>query len=166
MKRILFRADADHTIGTGDLLSLLYLSEYFKGWHTYWVTRKTVLAERILRRHRIRRVKFIPRNASPHEELAVINKFIQQNNIGVFCLEITKGKCGFYKNVRAPVKVCVDFNGKAPSGLDFVINWDIGNKNLYTHKRSIGTRFLIGPEYVALKQDILKQANALRSPRR
>lgn len=157
MPKILFRADASPKSGTGDLLSLIYLSEYFKGWEKYFVIQDTNEAGRIIRENGVHGAVYIERNISIRKELNFLNAFIRKNNISAVFLEITARSDRQYENLKAPFKGCVNFDGVIPRGFDLVVNWDVNADKLYKKNRHSGTEFLLGPRYVFLRKEMLQK---------
>lgn len=152
-KSILFRADANPSIGTGDLISLIHLSRYFEnaGWQTYFMARGYDAAGEILKRHGIKNSCFIGRDIPVSEEVAAMNDLIGSRDIDVVFFEITERPLADYKGITEKViKACVDFSGAVPDDMSMVINWDVNAERLYDRGRYRATTFLLGPEYVVL----------------
>ena len=162
MKRIVFRADAGKENGTGDLLSFVYLADYFKGWSRYFIVKDTPAARKILRKYSFGNIKYLKPGIGFNEEIKSINDFIRSNRIEAFFVEIAREKLSGYSGVTAPYKACVDFSGEAPPGFDLVINWDLESSNVYKQRGFPHTRFLLGPQYTLLRKEIIERANALK----
>lgn len=166
MKRIVFRADASKENGTGDLLSLIYLAGYFKGWSKYFITKDVPAARSILNRYHFRNVKFINPDMRLDDEIGLINSFIHNNRIDAFFLEIAQERLCGYAKVRAPFRACVDFSGKIPDNFDLVINWELKSSNIYKQSEFADTLFLLGPQYTLLKKEMLECADALKKEKK
>ena len=154
MPKILFRADAGMDNGTGDLLSIIYLSEYFLGWDRYFMVKDTPVARKITRKQKIHRVKLIPSELNAHKEISLINDFIKDNRISAFFSEITTGNISIYNKVRARFRGCIDFFGDFPKDFDLVVNWDVESQTLYQKFKNSNILFLLGPKYVVLRKGI------------
>ncbi|MDD5246480.1 MAG: hypothetical protein PHS09_03700 [Candidatus Omnitrophica bacterium] len=158
MNKILFRADAGEKSGTGDLYSLLYLSQYFRGWKKYFICKKTPQTQSILDQYKIKDSFFISPRFDRRQEVDRINQIINREAINAFFFEVTNGPVDYLKKVQAQVKGCIDFWGRIPDNLDLVINWDVESHRLYLPEKFPKTKFLLGPEYVVLKKDMLRAA--------
>lgn len=155
MPNILFRADADLKSGTGDLLSLMYLSEYFEGWNSFFVTRETEVARALMKNYNIGEVKYLDRHLDIKKEIKAINDFILEKKIDAFFLEVTSRPSYLYEMIRAPFRACIDFYGEIPKDFDLVINWDVVSDALYDTEKHPKTKFLLGPHYAILKKDLI-----------
>lgn len=156
MKRIIFRADAYKKVGSGDLISLIHLSEYFdrRAWEIIFMTRDYNETRGILRNHGVKNVIFIRRNATFQEEIAQINKVVRGSNIDAILLEITERKISDYKHVAGNVvKACIAFDKNISADLSLVVNWEPAAEMMYDRKGFPKTRFLLGPEFVILPKD-------------
>lgn len=151
MKRILFRADAKPSIGIGDLMSLITLSEYMEGFECFFLTQTTSAAKGIVKRRTPKNVLWLPENASAEEDVATINKIISEYKIDVLFFEVTENKLTEYKDLNQEIpKVCVNFDGIIPGDMRIVINWDAAAPKYYKVNDFPDTIFLLGPKYVIL----------------
>lgn len=165
MEKLLFRANADLKSGTGDLLSLIYLSEHFASQEKVFVVNETKESRDILEENGITNVIYLPDFEEMKEEVEWINSLIRQNEIDILFLEITSKDILPYKNAMVPYKVCINFDGIIPKNMDLVINWDIGSAGLYDREKCPNTRFLLGPEFVVLKKEITDKSCQLKGER-
>ncbi len=160
MRKILFRADAHTKIGTGDLVSLINLAEYFnrRKWVTSFLCRRTEIAEKILKDRGIKNVDFINYDSGIDEELKRIEFLASSQNIDVVFMEITERPLSDYNGLRGPfIKACVTFSAEIPNKFDVIIDWDIDAKRSKSCVDSSETIFLCGPEYVILPLDFDKK---------
>ena len=151
MKRILFRADAKPSIGTGDLISLIHLSRYFEeaGWETHFIIRDYSAAVSISRRHSLERLAVIDSGFTILQEVDVINKYVEECKIDVLFLEITERPLSDYAGLSdRALKACVSFDGVITEDISLVVNWDVEAEGLFDISKYPATRFLLGPEYV------------------
>lgn len=149
MPNILFRADAEESIGTGDLLSLIYLSREFlkRSWGCFFAIRDYPLALRIIAKHKLRNTFLIPHRASIKQEIKLIGKIIKEKSIDCLCLEITKTSLLEYVSLGkpVPVKACINFDGEITDDFEVVINWGINSSDqLYAAYRDRVTKFILG----------------------
>ncbi len=153
MKKILFRADAKSSIGTGDLVSLLNLSKYFEkaGWETYFIVKKHKAAMGCLDKRRVKNFLVLDDDITIKNEVGRINDYIEANNIDVIMLEITEKKPSEYNGITDKVMIaCVSFFGDIPEKTRLVINWDVDAGRTFDVRKYPSTRFLLGPQYVIL----------------
>jgi spore coat polysaccharide biosynthesis predicted glycosyltransferase SpsG len=155
VKKILFRADAEKSIGTGDLVSLICLSGLFseKGWKCYFVVRDHEPAIRILSARKVRNVYKISRDMSVRDEIDLIKKVCEKEEIDCLLMEITKGDLTEYDTLGkpAPVKACVNFDGIINPDFDIVINWCVdASDKLYEDYKGCGINFILGFENTIL----------------
>ncbi|MBF0515505.1 MAG: hypothetical protein HQK97_00100 [Nitrospirae bacterium] len=165
MRKILFRGDARPSIGTGDLMSLVTLSYYFEqdGWQTYFLIRGYEAGIKIIEGRGIKNVTVIAPDCSIQEEQKAMEAIIAQNNIDCLFLEITERTLTDYDLPSGVKKVCVNFDGIIPDGIDIVINWDVEGTTYFDIKRHPKTRFLIGPQYIILPFNFDKSRIAART---
>lgn len=78
-KRILFRADAKQSIGTGDLVSLIHLSRYFEndGWQSHFIIRDYDASVEIVRKNKIKSYLIIKEPYLIGKETKEINNYIE-----------------------------------------------------------------------------------------
>lgn len=151
MKRILFRADAKPSIGIGDLMSLITLSEYMDNFECFFLTQATSAAKNIMEKRVLKNVFWLQENTSIQEDVAAINRILDEYTIDVLFFEITERKLTEYKEVKSDIpKVCVNFDGFIPNDMKIVINWDAAARKYYDIDQFPKTKFLLGPKYVIL----------------
>ena len=151
MKKILFRADAKPSIGIGDLMSLITLSEYMEGFECFFLTQATSAAKDIVERRAPKNVFWLLENTSIEEDVAAINKTVDEYKIDVLFFEITERKLTEYKGLNEEIpKACVNFDGAVPDDMKIVINWDAAAYKYYNTDKFPNTIFLLGPKYVIL----------------
>ena len=151
MKKILFRADAKPSIGTGDLISLIALSEYLDDFECFFLTQSTSAAKKIIERRNQKNVFWLDENADVKVDVATINEIVDSHKIDMLFFEITERKLTEYKGLKSEIpKVCVNFDGFVPDDIKVVINWDAAAAKYYDVGRFPNTKFLLGPKYVIL----------------
>ncbi|MCX5713279.1 MAG: hypothetical protein NT033_00360 [Candidatus Omnitrophica bacterium] len=158
VKKIVFRADANPGIGTGDLVTLIYLSRYFlrKGWKVHFIVRSYPDSLRILKNFKIKDFFCIKPTATLDEEVGLINSFLQRNNISAIFLEITERKLTAYQMLLPGcVKAAVAFTNKIPRIFDLVVAWDPQARQLFKYKKRNfpRTKFLLGERYAVVAPD-------------
>lgn len=155
-KKVLFRADAKQSIGTGDLVSLIHLSRYFEndGWESHFIIRDYDESVEIVKRNKINNYLAIIGPHSIGKETEEINGYIESRGIDAAFFEITERPLTEYKGVtNRAVKACINFDGIIPDGMSLVVNWDVGTDKLFDQKKYPGTKFLLGPQYAVLPLD-------------
>lgn len=158
MKKILFRADAKPSIGTGDLMSLLHLSTYLDGFECYFLTQATQTAERIIQRYQPKNIFWLKENADAAADVAAINALIADKKIDIVFFEITERKLTDYVGIIPTAKkVCVNFDGHIPDDIRLLINWDAAAPNYYDLEKFPTTKFLLGPQYVILPKSFYSE---------
>ena len=90
MKKILFRADAKPSIGTGDLISLITLSEYLDDFECFFLTQSTSVAKKIIERRNQKNVFWLDENADVKVDVATINEIVDSHKIDMLFFEITE----------------------------------------------------------------------------
>jgi len=156
VKRILFRADAKPSIGTGDLMSLIHLSRYLErdGWETHFMIRDYKAGVDLAAKYGIRKIQVMDGNLTIQGEVDEINKYIEEQRIDVVFFEITERKLTEYDGITSRViKACVSFDGVVPDKTDLVVNWDVEAHTRFNTARYPDTMFLLGPEYVILPSE-------------
>lgn len=156
VKKILFRADAKPSIGTGDLISLIHLSMYFKkdGWEVYFMIRNYRTGVSIAEKYGVRNLFLIDGGISIADEISEINKYIEKYAINVIFFEITERALTEYTGIVGNVhKACVCFDDRIPDDIALVVNWDADAHKLFNASLYAQTKFLLGPEYVVLSPD-------------
>ncbi len=155
MPKILFRADAEDSIGTGDLMSLIYLSRLFQKnlWQCFFAVREYGPALEILKNHKLDNVYLISKHASISEEINFLRKICTDNGVDCLFMEITKHSLREYQDLGkpAPIKACVNFDGEITSDYDVVVNWCIDSfDHVYGAHKNSNTQFILGFENVIL----------------
>jgi len=155
-KKILFRADADVSIGIGDLMSLVHLSRYFEadGWEPFFMYRDTPAADRLAGKYIGGNRRVLEGSMSVPEEVAAINRCVEEHGIDMIFFEITGRRLSEYSGLTPDAaKACVSFDGDILPGMDLVVDWDVEARRYFDPDRHPGTRFLLGPQYVILPYD-------------
>lgn len=153
MKKILFRADANPYIGTGDLISLVHLSRYFEkdGWETHFIIRNYKPAITIAEKHTLKNLSIINSDVSGEQEVDNINNYINSNGINIIFFEITERSLKEYSKVTNKVKkASVCFDGSITNNIDLVVNWDVNANTIFDTRQYPNTKFLLGPRYAIL----------------
>lgn len=151
MKRILFRADAKPSIGIGDFMSLINLSDYLEGFEPFFLTQATIAARMIVEKRGLQNVFWIEDGCDIAQDIEAINKIIEERKIDVLFFEITERKLTEYVGISPMVKkMCVNFDGFIPDDIILVVNWDAAAPSFYDTTKFLHTKFLLGSEYVIL----------------
>ncbi|RKX93180.1 MAG: hypothetical protein DRP84_08890 [Spirochaetes bacterium] len=157
-KKILFRADANYGIGSGDLISLINLSEYFAPeYECFFIAKKYPSAVNIFS---VRGMKdnavLIDPKIEFTDEITFIDNFIEEKKIGIIVLEITERKLNEYDRLESTVKrISIDFYGYPLRESSIVLNWMPNAEDLYDFSSFPQTQFFLGPEYVILSKAFL-----------
>jgi spore coat polysaccharide biosynthesis predicted glycosyltransferase SpsG len=159
VKTILFRADANSAIGTGDLISLIHLSGYLdlNYWQILFMVKEDPCAMNILKRYGISKVCKLPCGLSLSQELSLMEEFCANQKVDVVFLEITAHPIKAYSQLRGGQKrACIAFDQDIPeTGFDLVVSWDIQPKERINATGKPQTGFLLGPEYTVLPQSFI-----------
>jgi len=160
VKSILFRADANTSIGMGDLMSVIYLSEYFDDWDVYFIVKESDEVKTLLNDKNINNLTLIDNNTKINEEVDTINRFIIEFEVNILFLAITERTYFEYSNLHNKVKkVCINHynynNGNILNMFELVIDWDALAKKKYNTSAYKNTKFLLGPKYVILPKSFL-----------
>lgn len=162
-KKILFRADANSSIGIGDLVSFLNLSSYFQRleWECHFLVRN-YLPARALLNNRTLNYMVIDEYASIEQEVSAINQYLSKYDIKAIFLQINERVLSQYDKLRGDIfKACVCFNSGLPKGYDVVLSWDNNSASYFNLQEFSHTKFFLGPEYVVLpisfKKELIKQ---------
>jgi len=155
MPKILFRADAEKSVGIGDLMSLVYLSNEFQrnSWQCYFAVRDYNPALQIIKKHKLKNVYLISRQMELENEIRLIKKICQKNTIDCLFMEITKNNLGEYNALGKPTPImgCVNFDGVITKDFDIVVNWCVdSNDNFYKDYEGENIQFIIGFENTIL----------------
>lgn len=153
MPKILFRADSNKKIGTGDLVSFIYLSHKFKkeGWECYFAVRDSEAAKQIAKNWHLQNVYWIPNNCSIKDEIRQIKKLCFCNTVDCFFIQITEFPLREYKDLKrvAPIMACVNFDGFIFRDFNLVVNWGVDLKDTIYKDYKKGN-FLCGFENTVL----------------
>jgi spore coat polysaccharide biosynthesis predicted glycosyltransferase SpsG len=152
-KSVLFRADAEPSIGTGDLTSLINLSQYFAAdnWNCYFLIKDYPAALRLIKDYKLKNVSIINQNLCLSDEIDYINKMVAAYQLSLIFFEITARKLSDYTGITAKTKkACVSFDGEILPDMDVVINWDVDAHKLFDPVSNPKIKFLLGPTYVIL----------------
>lgn len=155
MPNILFRADAEKSIGIGDLMSLIYLSGKFQknAWQSFFVIKDYELALEIINKRNLKNVYLLSYNATILEEINFLKKICQEENIDCLFMEITKHSLREYTSLGKPVpiKACINFDGVITQDFDVVMNWCVDYQDkLYEAYKENNIQFLLGFENIIL----------------
>jgi len=119
VKKILFRADAKLSIGTGDLVSLFHLSEYFErgGWQAHFMIRGYPLGVDLARARGVQRVRVIEPFAALHKVAAgdTLDKIARSNKTTIELLRRINGIKGDMLRIGQNLKV-------VPGGFDVAVD--------------------------------------------
>jgi len=168
MRRILFRADANPAIGTGDLVSLVYLADVFgkNGWEPGFMVRGYGDSLAICEKYGLEDVSTIPPGASLAEEEAAIRELVLGRGVDALFLEVTERPLSDYRGLpREVFKGCVCFDGRIPEGMDLVVDWDVAANEFFSPGEHPETIFLLGPEFVFLPPEFDMERVAARTYR-
>lgn len=153
MKTILFRADANPSIGSGDLISFIHLANRFKckGWKPYFLIRNYPLGMSLINAYFPDNYINIDATYSVADEVCTINRVIETYNIDVVFFQINEVPISSYNSInRSVFKGCVYFDYDLPKGFDLVLSWNSDSHKYFVSDEHVGTKFFIGPEYVIL----------------
>ena len=172
MKRILFRADANPAIGTGDLTSLVYLADTFRkdGWEPHFLVRRYEASLALCRKYGLENVAELDAQASLDQEQALLRSLVEDRGLDALFFEITERPLSHFQelvdDLRGKVfKGCVCFDGALPRGMDLVLDWDVAAQGFFNPGEHPGTTFLLGPQYVFLPPEFDMDRVARRSYR-
>ncbi len=108
----------------------------------------------LVERFNVSSVHVISEASTLEEEIAEINRIVEEETIDLLFLEITERKLSEYKGLdERPVKACICFDGALPQGISLVIDWDVEASKFFTPNQMPETTFLLGPEYVILPEE-------------
>lgn len=168
MKKILFRADAAPSIGTGDLMSFNHFWRQLQisssDWKAHFMIKDHPAARDLLQGQGIQDAVVIPSNLSPVDETHRIQSFVLTNQVDVVFFQLTASKLTDYDlaNINA-IKCAVDFYNWIPRRLDLVVNWDTTSNEVYRNSEFQKTLFFLGPGYVFLPVEFGLLEKAKRS---
>ena len=155
MPKILFRADAEKSIGIGDLMSVIYLSHEFRKnrWECFFAVKDYASASKIIERNKIGNVYLIPCNSTLNDEVREIKKICKDISVDCLFMEITERKLSDYKILGrpTPIKACVNFDGVITDDFDVISNWCVDlSDNLYAGHKNEKKIFILGFENTVL----------------
>jgi len=159
MPKILFRADAEKSIGTGDLMSLIYLSREFSknSWESYFVVRDYREALNLIKGRKLENLYMLKSDDSLESEIDFIKRLCVREDLDCIFLEVTKNSLLEYRglgDLRA-IKACINFDGVISDDFDIVVNWCIDSTNiLYNRHLRNNRKFILGFENVILPADL------------
>ncbi len=153
MKKVLFRADANKSIGIGDLMSLVHLSHYFEAdsWECFFMVKNYPAAIRLAEKYRVKNLIVIDQQTRIPAEVEMINKVAGELGVDLLFFELTENKLSDYVGLTPHLKkACVSFDGSILPDLHLVIDWDVAAHDFFQAELFEKTRFFLGPEYVIL----------------
>jgi hypothetical protein len=158
MSRILFRADALPSIGTGDLVSLVALAELFRerDHAALFMVRDSRASRAILEKRGVRDVIWLDPDLSVADEVATLNTAVPDNHVDAVFLEITATPWPAYAGVRSDVVRCgATFTPGLPPGFDLGLCWDPDASANFPGPAYADMTLCLGPEFVILPREIL-----------
>ncbi len=153
MKQILFRADANPSIGTGDLMSFIHLAQRFmeRGWEAIFLIREYELGLGLICQHFPDHFVTISPQASVEEEVTAMNRLIDTRKIKAVFLQINERPLAEYTGLSDRVfKACTCFEHHLPKGFNAVLSWNEDSSKFFDASKYPDTEFFLGPEYVIL----------------
>ena len=152
MHKVLYRADANPTIGTGDLISLIELSRKFPSdWQHHFCCRKTEAALKILGSRNISRIHWLNDEDGHDGEKERLRRIIQKYQVDALVIEITGQSSKLYENIGQKVfKVCVNFCREFPEDFNLILDWSVEAPTWYPVSQYPTVEFLLGPQHVIL----------------
>lgn len=155
MPSILFRADAEKSIGVGDLMSVIYLSRNFQEhlWKCFFAVKDYPPALKITKQHKLDNLFLIPQDMSLRDEIGFIRKICRNNAVDCLLMEVTKNSLRSYKDLGRPsfIKACVNFDGVITEDFDIVVNWCVDSSDgLYRAYMDKAIKFILGFENTVL----------------
>jgi spore coat polysaccharide biosynthesis predicted glycosyltransferase SpsG len=151
--RILFRADANDSIGTGDLLSFVYFSQYLnsEAWEFYFLARESKAARNIADSYSLHDcIYFIAEDSTISHEVDAINQLVNEKEVSHLFFQINLYDLAEYKGLtHEPYISVVCGNGTLIDKTDLVLSWAVDAVEFYKPYKS-GVEYFLGPEYVFL----------------
>jgi spore coat polysaccharide biosynthesis predicted glycosyltransferase SpsG len=149
MPNVLFRADAEKSIGVGDLMSLIYLADEFRrnSWKCFFAVRDYPPALAIIKGQNLKSVYLIPCRISVRDEMVLLRKICKDTKIDCLVMEVTKNSLREYKDLGKPahVKACINFDGIITDDFDIVVNWCVSpSDDLYGSYSGKNIQFVLG----------------------
>jgi len=160
VKKILFRADAKSSIGTGDLVSLITLSKYFikNGWECFFLIKEYSTAIKILESRGIYGFNKIAKDISLKNEIKTINNFVKDNSINVSVFQQFEINFTEYRDLtNQSFNIAISGNEKISSIFSMVISWDNKAIELIKGNMNKNTEYLLGSEYAILPIEFEKE---------
>lgn len=158
MRKILFRADAKPSIGTGDLISLIELSKRLpQNWKFYFCCRQTNAAQKILKKRGVEMIHWLEDDMTIEHEKTYLKSIIAEDSIDAFIMEITEISPTEYEGIGADTyKVCINFCNDFPNDTDLLVDWSVEAPDWYHVDLYPKIKFLLGAEYVLIPEEIEK----------
>jgi len=170
--RILFRADADPAVGTGDLASLAGLAASFDParYETHFMARRHAFARDLAAARGLARMHWLDPDLDLAAEVAALNRAVADLDLAALVFEITRVPLEAYAGLTdRPVRACVCFDARVPRDFDVVVNWDVSAPRLFSGLEFPRAELLLGPGCVLLPPgfDLERAARVRRArPRR
>lgn len=160
--KVLFRADAEKSIGAGDLMSLVHLADTFRrhSWETFFMARDYPEAIKIISGRGMTNVRMIPRSASLELEMGMIWEECSKRDITCLFMEITGRTLDEYSLLGKPskVKACVNFDGVVTPDFDLIVNWNAEpDTNPYEQGATGRASFILGFEKTVLPDSLIRE---------
>ncbi len=170
--RILFRADADPAVGTGDLASLAGLAASFDPvrYESHFMVRDHAFAQDLAAAKGLSRVLWLDPALDLAGEAAAVNAAVDELGLAALVFEITRVPLdSFPAFTDRAVRACVCFDARVPRDFDVVVNWDVTGPRAFAGLDFPRAELLLGPGYVLLPPhfDLERAARVQRAkPRR
>jgi spore coat polysaccharide biosynthesis predicted glycosyltransferase SpsG len=172
VRRILFRADADPAVGTGDLASLAGLAASFDParYEAHFMVRRHAYAEGLAAARGLARVHWLAPDLDLAGEVAAVNQAVDGLGLAALVFEITRVPLDSYPAFTdRAVRACVCFDSRVPRDFDVVVDWDVSGPRAFAGLEFPRAELLLGPGYVLLPPhfDLERAARVERArPRR
>ena len=150
--KIIYRADAYHGIGTGDLLSLVYLSKRMErlGVESHFVCLDTSSARLLTAQHAIDKITWLNPEIDVLEEAEILKSIYLAEQARYLVVELTDP-------VRKQIQLddsmrilWVHFDDDLPSFADFFLNWSVEALDPVYQSKINGRKGFFGPQFVLL----------------
>ena len=153
--KLLIRADAKPSIGTGDLISCLYLSEWLEDYdfECILLTKSTQTAREILKESDyLIRIQWLDPQMTIESEIFMTN-FISDHHVDGLLMEITERSLHDYRNCFSGIWLgTINFDYQIPNEFNFIWNWQVNVlKKLKDHSAKDK---ILGPDSVLIKRSI------------
>lgn len=154
--KLLIRADAKPSIGTGDLISCLYLSEWLEDYdfECILLTKSTQTAKEILKESDyLISIQWLDPQMTIESEITFMSNFISDHHIDGLLMEITERSLHDYKNCFSGIWLgTINFDYQIPNEFNFIWNWQVNApKKLKNHSAKDK---ILGPDSVLIKRSI------------